>query len=760
MPPAKKARWWWFQLRWLLLLPIPVLWCLLSHYGALVSAENRTIDWRFHQRGEIDPPLKVIYADVDSLSLSEIGGWPWSRTYFAKVASALVNEAKVKAVGLDFVFSDLGVSESVDVKKLVEGNIEFGRFLNRQPPVVLAAAYGGWQFLDVLGKKQQRTLPIVISDPRPLDQIEPPELPAFETSPDPNKHRIWSPPNSGLIDTINNGTRLVPAFAPTATRTYFHIGLELARLYWGLPVGSIRIKGDHIEYVRSDGSVVATVPLRDRQLIEVNWFTHWYSSRTSHIEFSELYKYAAALSSDDAEERTAAKRFFAQPDFKDAVVLVGPVDPLLQDLAPTSLDDAAVPRVGVHGNLLMTIVSGKYLKRVPEWGVMTIVVALSLLVVSLAIVGGARAVLAKATAVIVAGLYVALAFYVFDRVNLILPLTAPMGAAFTTSFAGLLWQVIEEQKAKGRIKGMFGTYLAPTVVEQMIESGKDPELGGHDSEITAYFSDIQSFSSFSEVLPSSKLGELLNEYLTACTDIVQAEMGTLDKYIGDAVVAMFGAPVDAPDHAYRACIASQRVQLRIGELREKWRREGDKWPQLVHHLRTRIGLNTGECMIGNMGSRTRFNYTMMGDNVNLAARMESGAKSWGAYTMCAEPTMQACLPHSGDRIVFRPLAKLVVKGRSQAVPVYEIVGLKENVTDATRECIAWFEQALAKYYARDWDAALALFAKSAELEPNQPGKMPGISSNPSLTYLTKVVPETRAESLPSDWDGRYVMHEK
>lgn len=294
----------------------------------------------------------------------------------------------------------------------------------------------------------------------------------------------------------------------------------------------------------------------------------------------------------------------------------------------------------------------------------------------------------------------------------------------------------------------------------MIESGKEPELGGHDAEITAYFSDIQSFSSFSEVLSSARLTELLNEYLTACTDIVQAEMGTLDKYIGDAVVAMFGAPVDAPDHAYRACIASLRVQLRIGELREKWRGEGEKWPQLVHNLRTRIGLNTGQCMIGNMGSRSRFNYTMMGDNVNLAARMESGAKSWGVYTMCTESTKQACLARAPDQIVFRSLAKLVVKGRSQAVPVHEIVGLKENVTEQTRECVGVFEQALAKYYARDWDAALALFKQSAALEPNQPGKAPGITSNPSLSYLTRVVAETRAEALPSDWDGRYVMHEK
>ena len=338
-------------------------------------------------------------------------------------------------------------------------------------------------------------------------------------------------------------------------------------------------------------------------------------------------------------------------------------------------------------------------------------------------------------------------------------MTAPLGAAFTTSFAALIWQVVEEQKQKGRIKGMFGAYVAPELVDSMVESGEDPQLGGHDAEITAYFSDIQSFSTFSERLGSGPLVELMNEYLTACTDIVQAEGGTLDKYIGDAVVAMFGAPIPMPDHAYRACVASQRVHVKLLELREKWRSEGDKWPSIVWVMQSRIGLNTGVSMIGNMGSRTRFNYTMMGDNVNLAARMESGAKSWGVYSMCTESTKQACEQHGGDHVVFRPLGRIVVKGRTQPVPIYEIVGLKEHVSAQMRECITIFGQAMERYYARDWTAALGLFAQSRELETNVPGKTPGVVSNPSLVYLD-ITRQYQAEPPPEDWDGVYVMKEK
>jgi adenylate cyclase len=251
----------------------------------------------------------------------------------------------------------------------------------------------------------------------------------------------------------------------------------------------------------------------------------------------------------------------------------------------------------------------------------------------------------------------------------------------------------------------------------------------------------------------------MNEYLTACTDLVQEQGGTLDKYIGDAVVAMFGAPIPVKDHAYRACVATQLVHQKLRDLRQKWESEGDKWPKIVWEMQSRIGLNTGVCMIGNMGSRTRFNYTMMGDNVNLAARMESGAKSWGAYTMCSEVTKQACELHGGDRVVFRALGRIVVKGRTKPVPIYEIVGLKESLPDSARECIATFEAGLAKYYARDWAAATALFRKSAEMEPNQPGKTPGVSKNPSLVYLD-IVDDYKDEPPPPEWDGVYVMTEK
>jgi len=418
-----------------------------------------------------------------------------------------------------------------------------------------------------------------------------------------------------------------------------------------------------------------------------------------------------------------------------------------------------VPRVSVHGNLLKTIISGKYLRRPPESGGYALIIGLSALVSLMAIAGGARAVFAKIMAVLSLGVYVAVAFYLFKSGGLIIPVVAPLGAAFSTSFVGLIWQIVEEQKQKGRIKGMFSTYVSPALVDRMVNSGEEPELGGVVEHITAYFSDIESFSTMSEKLSPTLLVELMNEYLTACTDILQEEGGTLDKYIGDAVLMIYGAPVALPGHAHKACVAALRVQKRIAELRAKWTSEGDKWPEIVHRLQARIGLNTGPAVVGNMGSHTRFSYTMMGDDVNIAARMESGAKSWGVYTMTTEVTRSECERVEEGRVIFRALGRIVVKGKTQPIPIYELVALEEDATDSMRECIALFEQGLARYYARDWDGAVELFRRSEVLEMNGPGRTTGAKLNPSLIYIGIAEGYREDPPLP-DWDGVFVMKEK
>lgn len=286
--------------------------------------------------------------------------------------------------------------------------------------------------------------------------------------------------------------------------------------------------------------------------------------------------------------------------------------------------------------------------------------------------------------------------YAFLEYSYILDLTGPFIALTIGYIATNSYEYFTEQQEKQRIHGMFSSYVSPALVDEMIASGQKPQLGGDEVHMTAFFSDIVSFSSFSEKLEAEQLVLLINEYLSAMTKIINDEGGTLDKYIGDAIVAFFGAPVHYENHAWRACRSSQLMQQELAKLRKKWKSEGDRWPKIVQQMRMRIGVNTGLMVTGNMGSERRFNYTMMGDNVNLAARCESGAKSYGVFTMVTGQTKEEA-EKEDTHCVFRYLDRIVVKGRTQPVDVYEIMGLEDDLDEQNFECKEHFEKGIDYY---------------------------------------------------------------
>lgn len=340
--------------RWLLLLPIPAIWCLASYLGWLEFLENKLVDWRFRARGEISAPIKVVYVDVDAESITDLGNYPWDRGYFAEVSSALLTAGKVKAIGIDFVFSEKGQPELTDAERFQRGTRELASFLWNGPPVVLASGYASSEDRDVNGHRIVRVLPRVS---RPVENPQPPEMSEFRIG-----SVVQNPHNSGLIDTINGGTRWVPLFARVGDLTFFHMSVELARLYWDVPREGLQIYPDRLVFKRGEDVVVTNVPLTLSQDAEVNWFSRWSSpANNPRASFVDVLLHARNLQSSEPKERTAAETFFKE--FAGSVVLIGPADPLMQDVAPTPMDAQPVPRVGIHGNLLKTIVSGKYLDR-------------------------------------------------------------------------------------------------------------------------------------------------------------------------------------------------------------------------------------------------------------------------------------------------------------------------------------------------------------------------------------------------------------
>jgi len=309
-------------------------------------------------------------------------------------------------------------------------------------------------------------------------------------------------------------------------------------------------------------------------------------------------------------------------------------------------------------------------------------------------------------------------------------------------------------KDKTFLKQAFGNYISPELIDLMYESGQLPELGGRSEILTAFFTDIQSFSTFSEKLSAKQLVELLNEYLTEMTDILLEEHGTLDKYEGDAIIAFFGAPVSLPDHAERACRVALKMQNSLNQLRRKWSSEGEKWPDVVHQMRMRIGLNSGEIVTGNMGSRDRMNYTMMGDAVNLAARLEEAAKQYGIYTYISKATKDM----AGDNFITREIDTIKVVGKSEPVTTYELLGTKETVSERVMQLKIRFEEALQLYKSQKWDQAINIFEELIK-EEEECFQIKNRQTNPSKIYLERCQ-NFKSNPPEKNWNGTYTLTTK
>lgn len=519
----------------------------------------------------------------------------------------------------------------------------------------------------------------------------------------------------------------------------------------------------HKKYVTAERELVRALAYRDMLTIalkigvdEASW-TSFRKSEEAKSIFSYYPDIAKNILNMKAEEATT-EIFAVFQDFRDALILVGPVDNILQDLAPSPFDNDAVPKVGVHGNMIKTIFSGAYIQRL-DWQISALItILMGVLAGITGFYGGAYGGVIRGFCGTILVCYLVAIFVAFSNWNFVLPFVVPAGSAFSTGLVGLMWRVVLSEKQKGRIKGMFGTYLSPTLVNKMVDSGEEPQLGGVEAKITAFFSDVQGFSGFSEQLTPPQLVKLMNEYLSAMTDLLMIHECYVDKYIGDAIVGIFNAPITVENHALKACIVTQQMHLKLGELRKKWESEGDTWPPIVSKMQMRIGLNTGTATVGNMGSEKRFNYTMMGDTVNLAARCESGAKAYGVYTMITGETMRAA-QSSGDDCVFRFLDKIVVKGRSEPAEMYEIVCLKQNLTEETKACIEHYNQGTAHYLKQEWSAATAEFKESAKREPNRKELNPLAPPTPSEVMLERVQ-YMIAHPPVENWDGVYVMKSK
>ena len=324
------------------------------------------------------------------------------------------------------------------------------------------------------------------------------------------------------------------------------------------------------------------------------------------------------------------------------------------------------------------------------------------------------------------------------------------GVAFSMSYALIacvlstgtinLYLFMMERKQKGFIKGAFSQYLSPTVIDQIVENPEMLQLGGERREMTPFFSDIQGFSTISEGLTPEELVQLLNEYLTAMCDIISSHQGTIDKFEGDAIIAFWGAPLDLPNHATVACHATIEMQRRGEELRKMLREQSR--PLLF----TRMGLNSGPVVVGNMGSAERMDYTMMGDVVNLAARLEGANKFYKTFSMISGSTYEL----AKDDIDSRQLDIIRVVGKNEPVPVHELLARKNETSGEMSGVVEQYMKGLKLYQDKNFKDAIAEFEKVLSIDSED---------GPSQTYIKRC--GMFLESPPEkDWDGVFTFTEK
>jgi adenylate cyclase len=327
------------------------------------------------------------------------------------------------------------------------------------------------------------------------------------------------------------------------------------------------------------------------------------------------------------------------------------------------------------------------------------------------------------------------------RENVVLALGMPLTQQLSMFVVATSYRFFSEERDKRRARETFGRFLAPAIVDEVLAREGALRLGGEKRELTVLFSDVRGFTSISEKLDPHVLLELLNEYLTPMTDIiVSGHQGTLDKYIGDAIMAFWGAPKAQPDHALRACAAALAMVDRLDALRPRWRERG------LPDLDVGIGINTGPMSVGFVGSQDRFyNYTVLGDAVNLAARLEGANRQYGTRILLGEETRA----QGGDRVVARELDRVRVKGKREPVRIFELLALAPAppALDAFLEAFSW---GLSAYQAQRWDEAIARFREAERLRGGDPA---------SQAYVERCEAMRRAPPGP-EWDGVFEMKTK
>jgi adenylate cyclase len=733
-----------------LIIILGIVFLYFLDFSFLRFMELKMYDLRMASRGDRKPGGEVVIAAIDEKSLSELGRWPWSRAIIANLVNTLKQNG-AKAVGFDVVFSE--PDNQAWQKSLADFSREAARIglAEKRLSMLLQnesrKADMDSTLAEAIKKSDNITLGYffhTVKENAPhlteedirqaAEKISVSKYPAVQYRSKPDTSRLIAAyavvPNISTISDAAQGSGYFNAFpdsdgvlrwAPLAIRfrddLYASLSVSLLMQYLDWPMLTITVGETGVEGIKIGD---LGIPVEESGRMLINYLGP--GKTFPHYSISDILKGR-----------------IGQELLKDKIVLVGATATGIYDLRVTPYS-AVFPGVEVHANIIDNLLHGDFIRR-PGWaGLLDIGTIVLLGLIASFLLVRTRAIHGLLLALAIIGSYISLNCYLFSRYNLWLNLLYPVISISMVYLGITICKYVTEEREKKKIRNAFQFYLTSSVITEMLKDPSKLKLGGDKKDLSVLFSDIRGFTTISEKMNPEELVHLLNEYLTAMTNIVFQYDGLLDKYMGDAIMAVFGAPLNQPDHAERACRTALDMIRELRELQLKWKAEGRP------HLDIGIGINSGDMVVGNMGSEMRFDYTVMGDSVNLGSRLEGINKEYGTNIVISEYTYIRIK----DRFICRELDSVKVKGKYQPVKIYELLA-EGNSSDAAGPYgyIKFFNEGLTKYKLGYWNEAVESFQKVLAMHP---------SDHPSKLYIARCM--ELQDNPPEAWDGIYVMTKK
>ncbi len=701
--------------------------------GVLEEVRLRVFDGYQRLSPRVAEASAVRVIDIDDESLSRIGQWPWPRTVIADLVTRL-SGAGALAVALDIVFPEADRTSPSEVTKfwpqaeglrpllaqLPDHDAVFAEALAASPSITGFALTGDANDRVPVRKGSFAHAGI---DPRPFipgfsGAVA--SLPVLEGAARGNGSLNQVPEPDGML-------RRVPLVLRLGDRIYSSLVTEALRVAQG--AGTIIIRASGAQATASFGAETGIDSIKIGDFVvptDANGKFWLHYAPISRERTVPAWKVLAGEAGEDT--------------FDGTIVLVGTSAAGLLDLRPSPLDPA-LPGIEAHAQAIEQILAGRALER-PDWAdgaEILYVAALGLaLVLALRRIGALWSAAAGAGA---AALAVTASWQAFRHVGFLVDPVTPFAATLAVYVAATLISYIAAEREKREVRTAFSQYLAPAMVERLAADPSQLKLGGETREMTFLFCDVRGFTTISEGYKSDPqaLTRLINKFLTPMTDRILASRGTIDKYMGDCIMAFWGAPLANPEHAHAGVVAGLEMHRVLNELQPKFK---EKYKL---EIKIGVGLNTGRMSVGNMGSQIRRAYTVMGDAVNLASRLEGITKEYGADIIVGEETMKAA-----PELVFRELDRVCVKGKENAVTIYQPIGLRSEVSADTIKLLEAFQEALATYRRQEWDKAESLLKVLKETS----------YGNKLYDLFLSRIPVLREKDLGPNWDGAFTFETK